>query len=59
MAVVMPIVGLILGIVAATKDEGHPAKRHGWFVILVSVLAFLFWSSVLWSADTTDPLATY
>jgi hypothetical protein len=45
-AVIFPLVGFILGIVAVTR----PAKttsRHGVWIIVVSVVAFIFWLAVL------------
>lgn len=47
MAFVMPIVGLILGIIAAAKHEG-PGTNHGMWVILASAGGFVFWLAV-WS----------
>jgi hypothetical protein len=47
MAVLIPIVGLILGIVAATRRSEPQTARHGVWVIVVSVVAFVVWLAIL------------
>jgi hypothetical protein len=52
-AVLMPIVGFVLGIVAVTR----PAKatsRHGVWIIVASVVAFIVWWAILTSGSSTS-----
>ena len=45
-AVLMPLIGFILGIVVATR----PAKvtsKHGAWIIVVSIVAFIVWLAIL------------
>jgi hypothetical protein len=46
-AVIIPIVGFILGIVAATRRDDPQTARHGVWVIVVSVVAFFIWVAIL------------
>ncbi len=46
-AVLLPIVGFILGIVAATRRDEPRTARHGVWVIVVSVVAFFVWYAIL------------
>jgi uncharacterized protein DUF2510 len=46
-AVIIPIVGFILGIVAATRRDEPQTARHGVWVIVVSVVAFFVWLAIL------------
>ena len=51
LAFIMPFVGFILGIVVATR----PAKavsKHGIWVIVASIVAFVFWLAILSSGST-------
>jgi hypothetical protein len=48
-AVIIPIVGFILGIVAATRRYEPQTARHGVWVIVVSVVAFFVWLAILQS----------
>ncbi len=41
-AVLVPFVGLVLGIIAATRSALHP-RKHGPWIIAVATLAFLGW----------------
>jgi RNA polymerase subunit RPABC4/transcription elongation factor Spt4 len=46
MAVVIPIVGLILGIVAATRNDDSD-RGHGPLVVALAVGSFLLWLAIL------------
>jgi uncharacterized membrane protein YhaH (DUF805 family) len=53
LAAVMPIVGFVLGIVVFTR----PAKavsKHGIWIIVVSVVAFILWIAILSSGSGGD-----
>lgn len=50
-AVVIPIVGFILGIVAATRRYEPQTARHGVWVIVVSVVAFFVWLAIISSQN--------
>jgi uncharacterized protein DUF2510 len=52
-AVLIPIVGFVLGIVAATRRYEPQTARHGVWVIVVSVVAFVIWLAILSSQQTT------
>ncbi len=41
----MPLIGFILGIVVATRPE-KATNKHGVWVIVLSVVAFIFWIAV-------------
>ncbi len=41
-AVLLPIVGLILGIVVATRPN-TPASRNGWKIITLSIVTWVVW----------------
>jgi hypothetical protein len=46
-AVLLPIVGFVLGIVCATRRDEPQTARHGVWVIIVSVVAFVVWLAIL------------
>ena len=48
-AVLAPIVGLILGIIAANKADSG-TKSHGVAMIVISVIAFLIYAGAFYSA---------
>jgi hypothetical protein len=54
-AVLMPIVGLVLGIVAATKQSEPQTSRNGIFVIVLSVVAFIVWFAIFSANRDTYP----
>jgi hypothetical protein len=45
-AVFLPLLGLILGIVVATRPN-TPASRNGWKIITLSVVAWIAWIIVV------------
>ena len=47
-AVLVPFVGLVLGIIAATRSALHP-RKHGPWIIAVATLAFLGWGAVIYA----------
>jgi len=51
LAVIIPLVGFILGIVSAVKHKGQ-GTNHGVFIIIVSVVAFIFWLVILSSGGS-------
>ena len=56
-AVLMPLVGFILGIISAVKPKPQ-GTNHGVFIIIVSVVAFLFWMMIL-SAGGSSGTTSY
>jgi hypothetical protein len=42
-AVLLPIAGLILGIVATTRRDDPDTSKHGPWIIVASVIAFVLW----------------
>jgi hypothetical protein len=50
LAVLIPIVGFILGIVAVTRPDKRTSK-HGVWIIVVSVIAFVLWIAILAAAS--------
>jgi hypothetical protein len=48
-AVIMPIIGLILGLVTITRPE-QAISKHGLKVIMLSVVAFIIWYKILASS---------
>jgi hypothetical protein len=52
-AVVIPIVGFILGIVCATRRDEPQTARHGVWVIVLSVLAFVIWVAIISSNNSS------
>ena len=51
MAIVIPIVGFILGIVAATRQSDPSSSRHGVWIVVASVAAFFVWLAILSSGS--------
>jgi hypothetical protein len=47
-AVLVPFVGLILGIIAATRPTGR-ARRNGPWIIALATIAFAAWGSVIYA----------
>jgi hypothetical protein len=47
LAVLMPLVGFILGIVAITRPPGHGSKKHGVAIVVVSVVAFVVYLALI------------
>jgi hypothetical protein len=47
-AVIVPFVGLILGIIAATRPAGRARKNGPWIIALATV-AFAVWGSVIYA----------
>lgn len=47
MAVFIPLVGFILGIVAATRTDEPDTRAHGPYVIALSVVAFFLWLAIV------------
>lgn len=55
LAVLMPLIGFILGIVVATRPVKTTSK-HGAWIIVVSVGAFIVWIAILaQGASTATP----
>lgn len=50
LAFLIPLVGLILGIVVASRHKGT-GTNHGVWIIVVAVCSFIFWTAVLSSSD--------
>jgi|tagenome__1003787_1003787.scaffolds.fasta_scaffold20662610_1 hypothetical protein len=46
MAVLIPLVGFILGIVAATRPS-RATSKHGVWIIVVSVVVFILWLAIV------------
>jgi hypothetical protein len=47
-AVIVPFVGLILGIIAATRSTGR-ARRNGPWIIALATVAFALWAGVIYA----------
>lgn len=47
-AVILPFVGLVLGIIAATRPS-LSARRHGPWIIAVAALAFAGWGTLIYT----------
>jgi hypothetical protein len=59
LSIIIPIVGFVLGIVAVTRPN-KAASKHGPWIIVVSVLAFIAWLAILVSAaHSTATTSTY
>jgi hypothetical protein len=57
-AVLMPLIGFILGIVVATR----PAKvtsKHGAWIIVVSIIAFILWLAIIAHSAQSAATTTY
>jgi hypothetical protein len=50
LAVVIPLVGFILGIVVVTRSE-KAVSKHGPFIIVVSVVAFIVYVALITAAS--------
>lgn len=50
----MPLIGLVLGVVVATR-KGTPDSRHGIWIVVVSVIALAIWVVVFASGILTSP----
>jgi len=48
LAVLVPFVGLVLGIIAATRSALYP-RKHGPWIIAVATLAFVGWGAVIYA----------
>lgn len=48
LAVLVPFVGLVLGIIAATRSALYP-RKHGPWIIAVATLAFVGWGAFIYS----------
>lgn len=57
-AVLMPLIGFILGLVAVTRPVKAKSK-HGVWIIVVSVLAFIGWIAILAASAHSAANATY
>ncbi len=53
-AVALPLIGLILGIVVATRPSKAYSK-HGTWIIVLSILALIAWIAVFASGILTTP----
>src|SRR3954469_3192393 len=51
-AILFPIVGFILGIVATTRRDEPQTSRHGPWIIVASVVAFIVWYAILASQNS-------
>jgi hypothetical protein len=47
-AVIVPFVGLVLGIIAATRPAGR-SRRNGPWIIALATVAFAVWGSVIYT----------
>ena len=55
MAVLIPFVGFIMGIIGAAQR-----RKHGVWIIVVSVVAFVIWLALISASyDTTSSYSTY
>ena len=52
-AVIVPFVGLILGIIAATRPAGR-ARKNGPWIVALATLAFAVWGGVIYSEVHTS-----
>jgi hypothetical protein len=58
MAVLFPIIGVIVGLVLL--GNANPAnKKHGGWVVLASVVAFVVWVAILTSASGGSDYSSY
>lgn len=59
LAVLMPLIGFILGLVAVTRPVKAKSK-HGVWIIVVSIVAFILWIVILAaSAHSSTASTTY
>ena len=58
LAALMPGIGFILGIVVATRPDKAIAK-HGVWIIVVSVVAFIVWLAIWMAALSAGSATTY
>lgn len=54
-AVLFPIIGFILGIVAATRRDEPQTAKHGVWVIIVAVVSFLVWLAFISAQKSAGP----
>jgi uncharacterized membrane protein len=52
-AIAMPLLGLIVGIVIATRRDSD--SKHGTWIILISIVASVVWVLLLASGVFTEP----
>jgi Protein of unknown function (DUF2510) len=43
LAVLLPPIGFVLGIVAVTRPPGHQSRKHGVRIIVLSIVAGIVW----------------
>jgi hypothetical protein len=48
-AVLVPFVGLILGVLAATRAAGSAARRQGPWIIATATVAFAIWAGMIYA----------
>jgi multisubunit Na+/H+ antiporter MnhE subunit len=57
LAVVMPLVGFVIGIVVATRPQKVTSK-HGAWIIVVSVIAFIIYFAIIINAAQSATTCT-
>jgi hypothetical protein len=57
LAVLMPLIGFILGIVVATRPA-RATNKHGWMIIVLSVVAFIVFMALAINAAQTAVTTT-
>lgn len=58
LAVLIPFIGFILGIVVATR-QGRATSKHGIWIILLSTLVFFVGLAVLFGGSDDSDLSSY
>lgn len=46
-AVILPIVGFIIGIVLATRRDDPTTSVHGPYIVLTAIVAAVFWATIV------------
>ncbi len=57
-AVIIPLVGFVLGLVALSNDDPNN-KKHGPWIVVASVVAFIFWFVIIVSVSASSGPSTY
>jgi hypothetical protein len=56
-AALVPIVGFIVGVVLATRNDGR--ARYGWEVMTLSVVMYVVWVAIVMGAWSGSPQDSY
>jgi hypothetical protein len=48
-AVLVPFIGLVLGIIAATRSAGSATRRHGPWIIALATVTFAIWAAAIYA----------